>query len=60
MLVIPATCSGYRCRTTLNAPGPVSSGHGLSAAAATDAAATLDLPQTLTKRGCIVYATKAA
>ena len=34
--------------------------YGLSAAAATDAAATLDLPLTLTKRGCIVYATKAA
>jgi SAM-dependent methyltransferase len=27
---------------------------------ATDAAATLNLPLTLTKRGCIVYATKAA
>jgi hypothetical protein len=32
--------------------------HGLSEAAAADAAATLDLPLTLTKRGCVVYATK--
>ena len=32
---------------------------GLSEAAA-DTAATLALPLTLTKRGCIVYATKAA
>lgn len=32
--------------------------HGLSAAAATAAAATLDLPLTLTARGCVVYATK--
>lgn len=31
----------------------------LSETAAADAAATLDLPLTLTKRGCIVYATKA-
>jgi SAM-dependent methyltransferase len=34
--------------------------HGLSVAAAEDTAATLDLPLTLTKRGCVVYATKAA
>ena len=34
--------------------------HGLSEAAAADTAATLDLPLTLTKRGCIVYAAKAA
>jgi hypothetical protein len=34
--------------------------YGLSEPAATDAAATLNLPLTLTKRGCIVYATKAA
>ncbi len=34
--------------------------YGLSEAAAADTAATLDLPLTLTKRGCIVYATKAA
>jgi SAM-dependent methyltransferase len=33
--------------------------HGLDEAAAADAAATLDLPLTLTKRGCVVYATKA-
>jgi SAM-dependent methyltransferase len=33
--------------------------YGLSEAAAADTAATLDLPLTLTKRGCIVYATKA-
>ena len=32
----------------------------LSETAAADAAATLDLPLTLTKRGCIVYAVKAA
>jgi SAM-dependent methyltransferase len=32
--------------------------HGLTDAAAADAAATLDLPLTLTKRGCVVYATK--
>jgi hypothetical protein len=31
----------------------------LGEADAADAAATLDLPLTLTKRGCIVYATKA-
>jgi hypothetical protein len=31
--------------------------HGLSAGAA---AATLDLPLTLTVRGCVVYATKSA
>ena len=34
--------------------------YGLSEAAAADTAATLALPLTLTKRGCIVYATKAA
>ena len=34
--------------------------YGLSEAAAADIAATLNLPVTLTKRGCIVYATKAA
>lgn len=34
--------------------------HGLSAAAARDAAATLEFPLTLTVRGCFVYATKAA
>ena len=34
--------------------------YGLSEAAAADTAAALDLPLTLTKRGCIVYATKAA
>jgi SAM-dependent methyltransferase len=34
--------------------------YGLSEAAAADTAATLDLPLTLTKRGCIVYATKAS
>jgi SAM-dependent methyltransferase len=34
--------------------------HRLSETTATDAAATLDLPLTLTKRGCIVYATKAS
>jgi hypothetical protein len=32
--------------------------HGLSASAATAAATTLDLPLTLTVRGCVVYATK--
>jgi hypothetical protein len=32
--------------------------HGLAEAAAADAAAALDLPLTLTKRGCVVYATK--
>ena len=32
--------------------------YGLSQAAAADAAATLDLPLPLTKRGCVVYATK--
>ena len=31
--------------------------HGLTPATAADAA-TLDLPLTLTKRGCVVYATK--
>jgi hypothetical protein len=31
----------------------------LSETAAADAAATLDLPLPLTKRGCVVYATKA-
>lgn len=34
--------------------------YGLSEPAAADTAATLDLPLTLTKRGCVVYATKAA
>lgn len=34
--------------------------YGLSEAAAADTAATLDLPLTLTKRGCVVYATRAA
>jgi SAM-dependent methyltransferase len=34
--------------------------YGFSETAAADTAATLDLPLTLTKRGCIVYATKAA
>lgn len=33
--------------------------HRLSEAAAADTAATLNLPLTLTKRGCLVYATKA-
>ncbi|HEY6296493.1 MAG TPA: methyltransferase domain-containing protein [Streptosporangiaceae bacterium] len=33
--------------------------YGLGEAAAADTAATLDLPLTLTKRGCVVYATKA-
>jgi SAM-dependent methyltransferase len=33
--------------------------HGLSNAAAQQAAATLDLPLALTMRGCLVYATKA-
>jgi hypothetical protein len=33
--------------------------YGLAEAAAASAAATLDLPLTLTKRGCIVYAIKA-
>jgi ubiquinone/menaquinone biosynthesis C-methylase UbiE len=33
--------------------------HGLSAARAAAAASTLDLPLTLTMRGCLVYATKA-
>jgi SAM-dependent methyltransferase len=33
--------------------------HGMSAAAAQAAARGLDLPQTLTMRGCVVYATKA-
>ena len=32
--------------------------YGLAQAYAADAAATLDLPLTLTKRGCVVYATK--
>jgi hypothetical protein len=32
--------------------------HGMSARAAASAAATLDLPLTLTMRGCVVYATK--
>ncbi len=32
--------------------------HGLSSAAAQQAAATLDLPLSLTMRGCLVYATK--
>ncbi len=34
--------------------------HGLSEAAAAQAAAALDLPLTLTKRGCMVYAAKSA
>jgi SAM-dependent methyltransferase len=34
--------------------------YGLSEAAAAHAAARLDLPLTLTKRGCVVYAAKAA
>ena len=34
--------------------------YGLSEAAAAGTAATLDLPLALTKRGCVVYATKAA
>ena len=34
--------------------------HGLTTADAADTAATLDLPLTLTKRGCVVYATKSA
>jgi hypothetical protein len=33
--------------------------HRLSEDAAADAAVTLDLPLTLTARGCVVYATKA-
>jgi hypothetical protein len=33
--------------------------HGMSDAEATAAASTLDLPVTLTMRGCITYATKA-
>jgi SAM-dependent methyltransferase len=33
--------------------------YGLGEVAAADAAGTLDLPLTLTKRGCVVYATKA-
>jgi hypothetical protein len=33
--------------------------HGLSDSEAAAAASTLDLPLTLTIRGCIVYATKA-
>ena len=33
--------------------------YGLSPAAAAAAAATLDLPLTLTTRGCVVYAVKA-
>jgi hypothetical protein len=33
--------------------------HGMSAAGARDAARKLDLPLTLTMRGCVVYATKA-
>jgi SAM-dependent methyltransferase len=33
--------------------------HWLTEAAATDAAVSLDLPLTLTKRGCVVYATKS-
>lgn len=33
--------------------------HGMSDAEATAAASTLDLPVTLTMRGCIIYATKA-
>jgi hypothetical protein len=33
--------------------------YGMSEAAATAAASTLDLPLTLTMRGCIVYASKA-
>ena len=32
--------------------------YGLAGMAARDAAATLNLPLTLTKRGCVVYATK--
>jgi SAM-dependent methyltransferase len=32
--------------------------YGLAGAVAADAAATLDLPLTLTKRGCVVYTTK--
>ncbi|HTW03837.1 MAG TPA: methyltransferase domain-containing protein, partial [Streptosporangiaceae bacterium] len=32
--------------------------HGMSEAAARDAAARLDLPMNLTMRGCVVYATK--
>jgi hypothetical protein len=34
--------------------------HGLSEARAAQAAAALDLPLTLTKRGCMVYAAKSA
>ena len=34
--------------------------HGLNSADAAAAAATLELPLTLTKRGCVVYATKAS
>lgn len=34
--------------------------YGLSEAAAAGTAATLDLPLALTKRGCIIYATKGA
>ncbi len=33
--------------------------HGMSAAAAKAAARGLDLPLTLTMRGCVAYATKA-
>ena len=34
--------------------------HGMSDAEASAAASTLDLPLTMTMRGCIVYATKAS
>lgn len=47
----------------LSAVGPAAAFlrvHGLSDAEAAAAASTLDLPLTLTMRGCFVYATKAA
>jgi hypothetical protein len=47
--------------TTLSSPGHAASFmrcHGMSVRAAACAAATLDLPLTLTMRGCVVYATK--
>jgi SAM-dependent methyltransferase len=47
--------------TTLSTAGHAASFlrcHGMSGEAAASAAATLDLPLTLTMRGCVVYATK--
>jgi hypothetical protein len=46
-----------RCRPR---PVPGRRVYGLSEAPAAGTAATLDLPLALTKRGCIVYATKGA